>query len=106
VLIPAKQIAGGAGTPAWTDVTVDLGASRRSGTFDITAVGLTPGKFVDIRQNAKPIAAKGNATDEGEMDQILVTAGVLNSTTIRAYWNVASGAVVVGPYNFSYLVSG
>jgi len=98
--------AGGGGGGAYTDFTKDLGAARRSGTFDITGLsGLTAGKVVSIVQTAAQIATKGNARDEPEMDQIDVTGYVVDANTIRAYWFSANGSVVVGTYAFAYLVS-
>lgn len=97
--------AGGGGGSAYTDFTKDLGVSRRSGTFDITGLsGLTVDKVVSIVQTAVPIASKGNARDEPEMDLIRATGYVVNATTIRAYWQ-AQG-VMVGSYNFAFQVSG
>lgn len=96
--------AGGGGS-GLTEFTKDLGVSRRSGTFDITGLsGLTPDKVVSIVQTATPIASKGNARDEPEMDLIRLTGYVVNATTIRAYWQ--SAGVVVGIYAFAYAVSG
>jgi hypothetical protein len=90
-----------------TDFTKDLGAARRSGTFDITGlVGLTPGRNVAIIQTKAQISSKGNARDEPEMDQIVVTGYVLDANTIRADWFSANGSVVVGTYAFAYAVSG
>lgn len=91
--------------PAYTAFTKDLGVARRSGTFDITGLsGLTADKVVSIVQTAAPIASKGNARDEPEMDLIRATGYVVNTTTIRAYWQ-ATG-VMVGSYNFAFQVSG
>lgn len=96
---------GGGGPPAWTAFTKDLGAARRSGTFDITGLaGLTPNTVVDIVQTAAPIASKGNARDEFEMDLIELTGYVFDASTIRAYWHAPS--VVVGTYEFAYIVGG
>lgn len=92
--------------PANVDFTVDLGAGRRSGTFDIAAAGFTVGKNVTIVQTAQPIASKGNARDEFEMDAIVVTGYVLDASTIRAFWFSANGSVVVGTYAFAYGVNG
>lgn len=92
-----------AGGTSWTAFTQDLGAARRSGTFDITGLsGLTAEKVVDIRQTAAKITSKGDARDEPEMDQIEVTGYVVDATTIRAYWCAPS--VVVGTYAFAYIV--
>ena len=96
------DIEGSIGVP--TNVTVDLGKARRSGTFDITGLsGLTVDKNVVIVQNGLPITSKGNARDELEMDNIQATGYVLDAATIRVLWN--AGNVVVGSYNFSYQVS-
>lgn len=96
---------GGGGGGSYTDFTKNLGASRRSGTFDITGLsGLTPDKVVSIVQTAAQIASKGNARDEPEMDLIRLTGYVVDANTIRAYWN-ASG-VVVGDYAFAFMISG
>lgn len=90
------------GALAGVDFTKDLGIAR-SGTFDITGLsGLTPGKNVAVVQTAQPIASKGNARDEFEMDHIQATGYVVDATTIRVYWN-ASG-VAVGTYAFAYQV--
>lgn len=97
--------AGGGGGGAFTDFTKDLGTARRSGTFDITGLsGLTADKVVSIVQTAAPIASKGNARDEAEMDLIQLTGYVLDATTIRAYWN--SSGVAVGTYAFAFQVGG
>jgi hypothetical protein len=96
------DIEGSIGVP--TNVTVDLGRARRSGTFDITGLsGLTVDKNVVIVQNGLPITSKGNARDEFEMDRIGLTGYVLDAATIRVLWNADN--VVVGSYNFSYQVS-
>lgn len=95
---------GGAGG-SYTDFTKDLGAARRSGSFDITGLsGLTADKVVSVVQTAAQIASKGNARDEVEFDQIQATGFVLDASTIRAYWQ--SPGVVVGTYAFAYQVSG
>jgi hypothetical protein len=87
----------------YLDFTKDLGTARRSGTFDITGLsGLTADKIVLVTQTAAAIASKGNARDEPEMDQIQVTGYVVDTTTIRCYWQAPS--VVVGTYAFAYLV--
>lgn len=86
------------------DFTQDLGVSDSSGTFDITGLsGLTVDADVTVVQTAQPIASKGNARDEFEMDAIQLTGYVLNSTTIRVYW--WSPNVVVGIYAFAFAVS-
>lgn len=102
--ISTHSHAGGGGS-VYTEFTKDLGVARRSGTFNITGLsGLTADKVVSIVQTAAPIASKGNARDEPEMDLIRATGYVVNTTTIRAYWQ-AQG-VMVGSYNFAFQVSG
>jgi hypothetical protein len=92
--------------PAVATVVQDLGAARRSGTFDITGLsGLTAGKYVNISMSAGAIASKGNARDEFEMTPIQATGYVVNTTTIRVYWNTANEDVAVGNYEFVYAVA-
>jgi len=94
-----------AAATSYTAFTKDLGAARRSGTFDITGLsGLTVGKVVTIVQTAAAIASKGNARDEPQMDMIHLTGYVFDATTIRASWWAPN--VVVGTYEFAFLVSG
>jgi collagen triple helix repeat protein len=97
--------AGVGGAASFTKFTKDLGAADRSGTFDITGLsGLTVDKVVTVSQTADPIASKGNARDEFEMDFIQLTGYVVDAATIRVYWNCYN--VVVGTYAFAYAVSG
>jgi hypothetical protein len=97
--------AGGGGGLTYSEFSKDLGTARSSGTFDITGLsGLTANKVVNLVQTATAIASKGNAQDEPEMDQIQLTGFVVNSTTIRVYWQAPG--VVVGTYQFAYVVSG
>lgn len=85
---------------------VNLGASRNSGTFDLTGLaGLQAGKNVMVKQSANPIPSKGNARDEFELDDIQATGYVVDPATIRVYWN-AHGRTVVGDYAFFYAVLG
>ncbi len=92
------------GAPTFVEVIVDLGVARSSGSFDLTGLsGLTPGRYVDVRQSAAVIPGKGDARDESEMDSIALTGYVFDATTIRVFWK-ATG-VVVGDYAFAYLVS-
>jgi hypothetical protein len=99
-------VVGGSGLPSyWTKFTKDLGTARMSGTFDITGLsGLTADTVVEIVQTMEPIASKGNARDEFEMDPIRLTAYVLSATTIRALWSAPG--VVVGTYAFAYSLGG
>lgn len=99
-----EQVIIAATNPTYNTVPVDLGVSRRSGHFDITgSSGLTAGKVVNVFQSAGQILSKGSATDELEMDPITAVGYVVDSSTIRVYWNCPS--VVVGVYEFAYLVS-
>jgi hypothetical protein len=85
---------------AWVEFTKDLGVARRSGTFDVTGFsGLTVGAPVLVVQTDTAIASKGNATDEGEMNTIVVTAYALTTSSIRCFWY--SDAVQVGTYAFA-----
>jgi hypothetical protein len=96
---PASSVSGGGS--AFTDFVQDLGHSNRSGHFALTGLsGLTIGKDVIVVQTSQPIAAKGGARDELEMDAITATGYVASATTINVYWN-ATGTVV-GPYAFAY----
>ena len=92
--------------PGNVDFTKDLGAGQRSGTFDIAVVGFTVGQNVTVVQTAQPIASKGDATDEFEMDAIIVTGYVYDTITIRCHWFSANGSVCVGTYAFAYGVNG
>lgn len=111
-LIPGPQgiqgvPGGGGGGITLLDFTKDLGAANSSGTFDITGLaGLTPNKNVVIVQTMQPIASKGDARDEFEMDPIVLTGYVFDATTIRALWSTASKSPAVGTYAFAYAVSG
>lgn len=91
------------GTSAWTKFTQSVGVARRSGTFDITGLsGLTTDNVIEVVQTSDAVASKGNARDEPEMDQIVVTAFALGTTSFRATWFSANGAVVVGTYAFAW----
>ena len=97
--------AGDGGGGGYTAFTKDLGVARSSGTFDITGlIGLAPDKVVAVVQTAAAIATKGDARDEAEMDLICLTGYVVDTTSIRVYWQAPS--VVVGTYAFAYQVSG
>jgi hypothetical protein len=85
---------------SWTEFTVNLGAARRSGTFDVTGFsGLTVGAPVLVVQSGAAIASKGSATDESEMNNIQVAAYALTTSSIRCFWY--SDAVCVGTYAFA-----
>lgn len=95
---------GPGGSFTLTTVEVNVGGSpaRRSGSFDITSSGLTSSKPVMIMQAVGPYTGKGTLADEAEMDQLLVTGYVTNTTTIRAYWT--SNYDVRGNIKFNYIV--
>ena len=95
---------GGGGGLTLTPVEVNLGtAERRAGRFTITGAGLTAGKPVLIQQAVGPYTGKGTRADEAEMDQLVLSAAVLNTTTIEAFWN--SHHKVRGNMKFNYAVS-
>lgn len=91
---------GGVSEVIWSDFIQDLGAGKRSGTFDVATSFRTADKDVIVIQTAKAIASKGNARDEAEMDAIQATGYVVDANTIRVYWWAPS--VVVGTYAFAY----
>lgn len=97
---------GGGGALTLSTAEVSLGAApraRRAGSFQITGLsGLTTGKPVSIQQASGPYTGKGVRTDEAEMDQVLVTAKVLSTTVIQAYWK--SEQRVRGNFKFDYVV--
>jgi len=96
--------AGGGGLTL-IDFTKDLGSSNLAGTFDITGLaGLTANKNVIVVQTMQAISSKGDARDEFEMQPIILTGYVFDSTTIRCLWNC--DAICVGTYAFAYAVSG
>jgi len=70
--------------------------------FNITSTDLITGKPVIISQAVGPYTNKGTLADEAEMDQILVTGTVSNSTNITAYW--FSTQRVRGNFKFNYIV--
>lgn len=92
---------GGGGAPDWTAFSQDLGAARRSGSFDLTGLsGITPDLLYLGVQTSAPISSKGSAQDEPEMDMIELVGIGIDSSTIRWRWWAPS--VVVGTYNFAY----
>jgi hypothetical protein len=95
---------GGSGGLTLTVVEKDLGSlPRLSGTFDITGLsGLTTDRPVLMQQAVGPYTGKGTLADEAEMDQLSLSATVLNPSTIRAYWS--SPTLVVGNFKFQYAV--
>lgn len=98
-----QQATGGASPVVFTEFTKDLGAARRSGTFDLTGLtGLTAGKPVLAWQSMAAITSKGDARDEAEMDRIEISGYVVDANTIRLNWSAPS--VVVGTYAFAYQI--
>lgn len=91
-------IAGGGGGLTLTSHTQNLGADPAdSGTFDITGLsGLTAGKQVLVCDRTQD--------DEAEMDQVVATGYVVDSSTIRVYWQAVPGPVS-GSRDFGYAVS-
>lgn len=77
----------GSATPITTEVNLGI-VPRKAGHFDITGLtNLTTNRTVVISQAPGPYTNKGTLPDEAEMDQALVTGYILNTTTIRCYWN-------------------
>lgn len=111
-VIPGPQgpqgTSGSGGGLTYTAFTQNLGAGDRSGTFDITGLSsLTADKVVSVVQTMAQVASRGNARDEFEMDPIILTGYVLNTTTIRCLWSMVNDkSVAVGTYAFAYCVSG
>lgn len=95
-----STVSGGAGTTV-NSIQVNLGSNPTSGgSFTISGSGFVVGKSVVITQSCGPYTGKGSIPDEVSMDQLTVSAYVVNSTTINAYWG--SGSKVVGYYEFDY----
>ena len=85
-------------------VEVDLGTvPRKSGSFTIISSGLTIGKQVLVQQATGPYSGKGTLNDESEMDFIGVNGVVINSTTIKCFWN--SRTFVKGNFKFNYVIN-
>ena len=82
-------------------VEVDVGVAKLSGTFDITGTGFDTTKTLLISMACGPYTGKGTLADESEMDHIVVTGYVVDSTTIRCYWNSGS-EFVRGNFKFAY----
>lgn len=90
-------------TTALNSVEINLGSVKRSGKFTITSSGLTPGKSVMIQQAMGPYTGKGTLADEAEMDMIIATGVVTNSTTITCHWS--SHNRVKGNIKFNYIIN-
>lgn len=94
---------GGGGSFTLTTTEINLGStSRRSGSFTISGTSLTAGKPVYIQQAAAAYTGKGDLPDEAEMDAVNVTGYVLDSSTIKCFWN--SQYDVIGNVKFNYAV--
>ena len=80
-------------------VTVDFGAQPvRGGHFTITGVGFSVGVPVMIMQaSTRP---RSTLYDNMEMDQIMVSAIAINSTTLQCNWG--SSTKVSNQYTFNY----
>jgi hypothetical protein len=76
---------------------------RRSGAFTLTTPpGLSAFFNVIAYQSAVPGTNKGILPDAREFDQILMTADIINDTTLRISW-IATGPVT-GNYNAYYQI--
>lgn len=94
-----SSVSGGA---AVNIVEVNLGTlPALSGSFDITSSGLDTNNKVLISLAVGPYTAKGTLVDEMEMEPIVVTGYVVDTTTIRCYWN-SGQTFVSGNFKFSY----
>jgi hypothetical protein len=100
----APAAAGGGGL-SLTTYQANLGSvASNGGTFDITGLsGLTPGANVLIQHLAVAATGKGDLRDEIEMDAVIASGYVLNSSTIRVYWR--STGPVAGYVALGYAVS-
>ena len=85
-------------------IMVDLGAHPKcAGTFNITGVGLPIGKLVEINQTQGPYTGKGTKLDEIDMDQLIISGKVINSTTIQCNWGSGEN-LVRGFFEFGYWI--
>lgn len=102
-LIDNSSSVSAAVTGPWTAFTQNLGVAHQSGSFVLSGLsGLTLGKIVFVQQVSTPIATKGNATDEPEMDMVFASGIVTSPSQIHISW--WSSQVVVGDINFTYAV--
>lgn len=77
--------------------------ARRSGHLNLTVpAGLSNFFNVVAYQSAVPGANKGALPDAREFDQMLMTADIINDTTLRISW-VSTGPVI-GNYNAYYQI--
>ena len=85
-------------------VQQNLGTVPKSnGNFTIPGTGFTPGKQVWVSQGLGPYTGKGSIADEIEMDQIMASGYVTNSTTIQVNWGSGLN-LVMGYYQFNYQI--
>ncbi len=100
----APAAAGGGGL-SLTTYQANLGSvASTGGTFDITGLsGLTPGANVLIQHLAVAATGKGDLRDEIEMDAVIASGYVLDSSTIRVHWR--STGPVAGYVALGYAVS-
>jgi len=98
-----STVSGGGGSSVFSTVEVDLGPNiRRSGKFNIPITLGNIGAPVLIQQAVGPYTGKGSLADEAELTSILVTASVVSSSQITAYWN--SSSPVRGNVKFIYQI--
>lgn len=77
--------------------------ARRSGRLDLTVpVGISSFFNVVAYQSAAPGENKGALPDAREFDQMLMTAYILDNTTLRISW-VSTGPVI-GNFNAYYQI--
>jgi hypothetical protein len=99
----AAAVASLASSVSFTTAEVNLGSKPvPNGSFNIAGSDFTVGKTVMISQAALPYTGKGTYSDEIEMDQIVVSGYVKDTTTIVCHWG--SNTKVVGNVKFNYLV--
>jgi hypothetical protein len=85
-------------------VTVSLGSMpTKSGKFQITDTGLTPGAQVEVWANGLRPGGTSTLYDVSEWDQITANGYVVNSTTIQVYWGCRT--YVMNSYTFNYSLS-
>lgn len=77
--------------------------ARRSGHLNLTVpAGLSAYFNVVAYQSANPGTNKGQLPDAREFDQMLMTAGIVNDTTLRISW-ISTGPVT-GNFNAYYQI--
>lgn len=76
--------------------------AQNSGHFQITGISSLAG-YSKIRAWQSDVPVIGTLADFLEMDQIAISASIVNNTTLNFFW-VASGPVI-GPFNFNYQIA-